>query len=58
MKYRAHLAGFRIAEVPITFIDRLKGTSKMSANIFREAVLGVWKMKFSVRQRKVDNVKR
>lgn len=52
MKYRAYLAGFRIAEVPITFIDRLKGTSKMSANIFREAVLGVWKMKFSVRQRK------
>lgn len=58
MKYRAHLAGFRIAEVPITFIDRLKGTSKMSANIFREAVLGVWKMKFSVRQRKADNLKR
>ena len=54
MKYRAHLAGFRIAEVPITFIDRLKGTSKMSANIFREAVLGVWKMKFSVHQRKAD----
>lgn len=58
MKYRAHLAGFRIAEVPITFIDRLKGTSKMSANIFREAVLGVWKMKFSVRQRKADTARR
>lgn len=58
MKYRAHLAGFRIAEVPITFIDRLKGTSKMSANIFREAVLGVWKMKFGVHQRKYDRSQR
>lgn len=58
MKYRARLAGFRIAEVPITFIDRVKGTSKMSANIFREAVLGVWKMKFAVKQRKADTVKR
>ncbi len=57
MKYRAHLAGFRIAEVPITFIDRLKGTSKMSANIFREAVLGVWRMKFSVHQRKAVKAK-
>jgi dolichol-phosphate mannosyltransferase len=52
MKYRAVLAGFRIAEVPITFIDRMKGTSKMSANIFSEAVLGVLKMRFNVKQRK------
>lgn len=52
MKYRARLAGFRIAEVPITFIDRLKGTSKMSANIFREAVLGVLMMRFTVKQAK------
>ncbi len=50
MKYRTRLAGFRIAEVPITFKDRLKGTSKMSANIFREAILGVLKMKFTIRQ--------
>ena len=52
MKYRTRLAGFRIAEVPITFVDRLKGTSKMSANIFREAILGVLKMRFSIRQRR------
>jgi len=45
MKYRAKLAGFRIIEVPITFIDRQKGKSKMSANIFREAIIGVWRMK-------------
>ena len=54
MKYRTILAGYRIEEVPITFIDRLKGTSKMSANIFREAVIGVLKMRFSVKQRKAS----
>jgi dolichol-phosphate mannosyltransferase len=48
MKYRVRLAGFKIIEVPITFIDRLKGTSKMSANIFREAILGVLKMRFTI----------
>jgi dolichol-phosphate mannosyltransferase len=50
MKYRAKLAGFKIIEVPITFIDRQKGSSKMSANIFREAVIGVWRMK-TIQQR-------
>lgn len=50
MKYRVKLAGFRIREVPITFIDRVKGTSKMSANIFREAFLGVIKMRFTIKQ--------
>lgn len=49
MKYRVSLAGFRIAEVPITFIDRVKGKSKMSANIFHEAVLGVLKMRFNIK---------
>lgn len=49
MKYRVKLAGFRIVEVPITFIDRLKGRSKMSMNIFHEAFLGVLKMRFSIR---------
>ncbi len=50
MKYRAKLAGFKIIEVPITFIDRQKGKSKMSANIFREAIIGVWRMK-TIKQR-------
>lgn len=49
MKYRVHKAGLRIEEVPIRFIDRTKGTSKMNANIFREAVLGVLHMRFSIR---------
>jgi dolichol-phosphate mannosyltransferase len=52
MKYRVKLAGLRITEVPITFIDRVKGQSKMSINIFREAIVGVLRMRFTVRQRK------
>ncbi len=50
MKYRVVRAGLRIVEVPITFIDRTKGTSKMSANIFKEAIVGVLRMRFSIRQ--------
>jgi dolichol-phosphate mannosyltransferase len=34
-----------VAEVPIIFIDRHAGTSKMSKRIVREAVLMVWKLK-------------
>jgi len=49
MKYRAIRAGFRASEVPITFIDRKEGTSKMSSHIFREALLGVWQMRFQMR---------
>src|SRR5690606_7237798 len=43
MKYRTWKKGFKIKEVPIEFIDRQEGVSKMSKNIIREAVLGVWK---------------
>ncbi|MDI9320571.1 MAG: polyprenol monophosphomannose synthase [Phycisphaerales bacterium] len=45
MKYRAWKLGFKIKEVPITFIDRIEGISKMSSNIVKEAMLGVWKMR-------------
>jgi dolichol-phosphate mannosyltransferase len=45
MKYAAVKHGFKVTEVPITFIDREFGTSKMSGNIFKEAFLGVWKMR-------------
>ena len=47
MKYRTWKAGFTIKEIPITFIDRKEGHSKMSKGIIKEAILGVWKMKFS-----------
>jgi dolichol-phosphate mannosyltransferase len=45
MNYRCKEKGFRIAEVPIIFIDRHAGTSKMSKKIVREAVVMVWKLK-------------
>ncbi len=46
MKHNAKRLGFRIVEVPITFIDRQFGTSKMSMGIFKEAFLGVLQMRF------------
>lgn len=45
MKYRAWKLGFKIQEVPITFIDRTEGQSKMTKGIVQEAMYGVWKMK-------------
>jgi len=45
MKYKAKLKGFSIKEVPIIFTDRVLGESKMSNNIIREAVLGVWRLR-------------
>ncbi len=46
MKFASRSLGFRIAEVPITFTDRLEGTSKMSKGIIKEAVLGVLQMRY------------
>lgn len=46
MKFRAKRLGFKITEVPISFCDRILGTSKMSLDIFNEAFLGVLKMRF------------
>ncbi|MES2800771.1 MAG: polyprenol monophosphomannose synthase [Bacteroidota bacterium] len=45
MKYAALKHNFKCKEVPITFIDRQFGQSKMSSGIFKEAFWGVWKMK-------------
>lgn len=45
MKYAAKKHGFKITEVPITFVDRVYGESKMSTGIFKEAFFGVWKMR-------------
>ncbi|OKL39771.1 polyprenol monophosphomannose synthase [Pontibacter flavimaris] len=47
MKFLSYKYGFKIKEVPIIFTDRTRGTSKMSSGIFKEAVLGVIKMKLS-----------
>jgi dolichol-phosphate mannosyltransferase len=45
MKYTAYKLGFKVVEVPITFIDRTEGVSKMSTGIFKEAFLGVLQMR-------------
>jgi dolichol-phosphate mannosyltransferase len=45
MKFAIWQLGFRLVEIPITFTDRQLGVSKMSLHIFREAVLGVFKMR-------------
>ncbi|MBN1821341.1 MAG: polyprenol monophosphomannose synthase [Prolixibacteraceae bacterium] len=47
MKFTAYKHGFKIVEVPIVFIDREEGTSKMSGGIFSEALWGVFKMKMN-----------
>jgi len=46
MKFAARSLGFKLTEVPITFTDRIEGTSKMSKGIIKEAVFGVIKMKW------------
>ncbi len=45
MKYRLWVKKFKIKELPIIFIDRVKGHSKMSKKIVYEAVWVVWKLK-------------
>ncbi|MGV8815516.1 MAG: polyprenol monophosphomannose synthase [Gelidibacter sp.] len=45
MKFKAHLKGFKIVEVPVIFTDRAKGKSKMSSGIISEAIFGVMYMK-------------
>ena len=46
MSLRSWKRGFRIGEIPIVFVDRTTGESKMSGNIIREAVWRVWKLRF------------
>ncbi len=45
MNYRCVEKGFQVKEIPIIFIDRRSGSSKMSKKIVREAVFMVWKLK-------------
>ena len=45
MKYYCHSLGYKIKEVPIIFVDRELGTSKMNSSIIKEAVLGVIQMR-------------
>lgn len=59
MKFAAWKLGFKIEEVPITFIDRKLGTSKMNKGIVKEGILGVlklrWMSMFKNYRRRVKN---
>lgn len=46
MSYRAWRRGFRIVEIPIVFVDRTEGQSKMSKSIMAEAVWMVWRLRW------------
>ena len=46
MHFRAWKKKFRIVEIPIVFVDRTEGTSKMSGHIVREAMWMVWRLRF------------
>jgi dolichol-phosphate mannosyltransferase len=45
MTFKAYAKGFKIKEIPIVFVDRVKGKSKMSKKIVREAITMVWKLR-------------
>ena len=47
MKFTAHKYGFKIKELPIVFVNRVLGSSKMSGGIFGEAVFGVVRLKWT-----------
>jgi dolichol-phosphate mannosyltransferase len=47
MKFAAHTSGFSVQEIPITFIDRVEGTSKMNSGIISEAIMGVLQMRWA-----------
>ena len=59
MKFAAWKLGFKVIEIPITFVDRKFGTSKMNKNIVKEGILGVikiqWQSMFKNYRRKVRN---
>ena len=59
MKFSAWKLGFKIKEVPIKFIDRKIGVSKMSKGIIKEAILGVLKMQWMfITGRFIKHIKR
>ncbi len=53
MSFRAWRRGFRIVEIPIVFVDRTEGVSKMSKRIVREAVWMVWRLRWWTITRRV-----
>ena len=55
MKFTAYKYGFKIKEVPIIFVNRVLGTSKMNSSIFGEAVFGVIRLKWNSLFKKYPN---
>ena len=47
MKFTAYKLGFKIKEVPVIFVNRREGTSKMSGGIFGEALFGVMRLRWA-----------
>jgi dolichol-phosphate mannosyltransferase len=57
MKFTAYKIGFRIKEVPVVFVNRREGTSKMSGGIFGEAFFGVIRLRLDGWFRKYPTIK-
>lgn len=57
MKYTAHRIGFKIKEVPVVFVNRREGVSKMSGGIFSEAFFGVMRLRWDGWFRKYPKIK-
>lgn len=57
MKFLAYKYGFKIVEVPIIFVNRMLGTSKMSSGIFSEGFFGVLRLKWSSMFTKYPQIK-
>ena len=53
MSFRAYRQGFKIKEIPIVFVDRSEGESKMSHAIIREAVWMVWRLRLQALLRRI-----
>jgi len=57
MKFTAYKIGFKIKEVPVIFVNRREGTSKMSGGIFSEAFWGVMRLRWDGWTRKYPEIK-
>ena len=53
MKFTAYKLGFKIKEVPVIFVNRREGTSKMSGGIFGEALFGVMRLRWAAMTRQI-----
>jgi dolichol-phosphate mannosyltransferase len=56
MSFRAWKHGFRIVEIPIVFVDRLEGESKMSKKIMREAIWMVWRLRWWAMTNRIERI--